>query len=120
MSSQSTVTTDAHLLERAARAAGITGFVAEDWNGPYFCTPANPLAPHSEPVIYRWLQDDGDALRLAITLCLDIRFDRESDGYVDAGPVDAWTVYMIDVQGSRAAATRRAIVRAAADMERAK
>lgn len=54
---------DRELLELAAKAAGIEGYADQDHVGGFFCTP-----DHLSPVIYRWLQDDGDAFRLAVKL----------------------------------------------------
>jgi len=94
---------DRELLELAAKAAGIdvNGAMRADWlNG--HSTYWNPL------------KDDGDALRLAVQLCL----------YVTVGPLasaaswpphGAWLQEVIEAHGlDRNAATRRAIVRAAA------
>ena len=101
--------TDRELLELAAKAAGkpirwdgdVAVLLDPDWQSDK-CSAWNPLA------------DDGDALRLAVKLKLDVRFPQDCDMYVDAGPCDAFTVYLIDAGNDRAAATRRAIVRAAA------
>jgi hypothetical protein len=104
---------DSYLLELAARAIGIDGFVAEDWTGPHFVVPGNPDVPRSYPVIYRWLTDDGDALRLAARLRISVSY---------WAVLDAVTA-MRGYGGSEEscgddpyAATRRAIVRAAAEI----
>lgn len=85
--------TDRELLESAARAAGL----------PFSWNP---------------LHDDGDALRLAVKLGLAV-FPPENDGDEAAvsmpGRDGAWV--REPVQGDPYAATRRAIVRAAAAME---
>ena len=101
--------TDRELLEAAAKAAGIGG--GWDW-------PRGAKAP----VCYRgatgqtWnpLADDGDALRLAVKLEIHITnsktyawastLQRTATEYIERGPY---------------AATRRAIVRAAAEIGRA-
>jgi hypothetical protein len=86
--------TDRELLELAARAGGE---LTASWygNDAYF-----------DGVLSRWnpLNDDGDALRLAVNLRIDV-----SPEYVWSGPwCDGGTLK------DPYAATRRAIVRAAA------
>lgn len=112
--------TDRELLELAAKAAGIVGSYSEthpefgdDWVDPgvwytdeYDCTTSwNPLT------------DDGDALRLAVALKIDIH-QRVADPRVSA--VAALQKPMIEScdDSTRLAATRRAIVRAAAEIGR--
>lgn len=104
--------TDRELLERAARAAGIAGSYME-W-GPPNHQPGSGIV---EKVGYRpWnpLTDDGDALRLAVKLKLSVWFEeRENHQWTHiiwVSPV--FEPYVDDVN----AATRRAIVRAAAAM----
>jgi len=94
--------TDRELLELAAKAAGIA---LADWNDgaePYssgigFVLPSNRM--------WNPLTDDGDALRLAVKLNL-------LGGCDD--PYQIATASMVD--GCPYAATRRAIVRAAAEI----
>lgn len=98
---------DRELLELAAKAAGIHGFSCEDWTGVYFCTPANPDVPRSEPIIYKWLDDDGDAFRLASAMNQTVEFGNNM------------VLRPVEVGGEGAdplRATRRAIVRAAAEI----
>ena len=94
-------TTDRELLERAAKAAGI-----EAWR----------LDAHPQHALH-WdaLADDGDALRLAVKLRMDVnqfqdavRADYNIDG--------EWDSASEMHNGDPYAATRRAIVRAAAAM----
>jgi hypothetical protein len=99
--------TDRELLEAAAKAAGIEFGAKRDRTG------SNAL--YLGPAVGWWnpLTDDGDALRLAVALKLGLH-PKDGDCY-------AW-----DTVGGRfecepeatdpAAATRRAIVRAAAAM----
>jgi len=109
-----TDTTDKELLEKAAMAAGMTvdtHYVdggCSVWLG--------------EPRISDWrpdwnpLTDDGDALRLAVKLRIDLDFD-ELNPIVEAYrkiPGDACHVHCEALTPDAAAATRRAIVRAAA------
>ena len=69
--------TNIELFEFVAKAIGITGYAAEDWSGVYFCTPSNPEEPRSYPVVYHWLDDDGDAFRLAVKLNVMPEIDYE-------------------------------------------
>lgn len=104
--------TDREMLELAAKAAGltITNWVAtcprvEKYQAKYGCNlvaPWNPLA------------DDGDALRLAVVLGIQIHLEggENDDEAVWANEVMLWT------DGDRQAATRRSIVRCAAEIGR--
>lgn len=108
------MSTDRELLDLAAKAAGV---VLEDehyWRDGFW-TRWNPL------------KDDGDALRLAVRLGLDIMFNPEDvevighqhakeDGGEMVAPwaFESWTLKQQDTY----TATRRAIVRAAAEIGR--
>lgn len=115
--------TDRELLELAAKAAGINGeygYAPDDYyyngNVKGICTKL------SDGNFYMWnpLDDDGDALRLSAYLRLDLGFSSEPDDAVASKPAhhDDWFI------GERAnwhndnflVATRRAIVRAAAEI----
>lgn len=105
---------DVDLLMLAAKAAGITI--------DFPCGMYDPmLAVKDEFGNYRWwnpIIDDGDALRLAVKLKFDIRFT-EIDGLHEVevhGPWDGW--FSEDTGSDHYAATRRAIVRAAAEIGR--
>lgn len=111
---------DKELLELAAKAAGIRVLVA----------PTN-AAKHSS--IYCWinktrkswnpLTDDGDALRLAVKLNIDVDHNAPGDEqlWVVSGRRRTCPVVLEEFEGeaNRLAATRRAIVRAAAEIGRA-
>lgn len=120
---------DRELLELAAKAAGIqVRWTDKDiYQGSFLrrVVPA-PEAPCSEWLYWRPLDDDGDALRLAVALKLNIKFldgfkqvccfrevDRERfemHGLVGYGEgADPWV---------SAENVRRAIVRAAAEIGR--
>jgi hypothetical protein len=114
---------DRELLEMAAKAAGLT--TAHKWNGERLemAPPVFAMVVHrdGELVSTGWnpLTDDGDALRLAVKLGIDITF--EAFGSVMAGK-DAlgrgiWSACE-DIGLDVYAATRRAIVRAAAEIGR--
>jgi hypothetical protein len=115
--------TDKELLEKAAKAAGIE----YDKNVKYDF--GLWLVIHEEPTEFTrrgWnpLTDDGDALRLAVKLGLDVCIDTpyENDphthviGFSDDNT--STTVDAIENHGDPYAATRRAIVRAAAEIGR--
>lgn len=114
--------TDRELLEYAAKAAGIESFWGAGWesNHMYRSTPR----PHSPlPTNTRWnpLDDDGDALRLAVNLGIDLEWRR--DGRVAAyryatSHGHCFTAFESSRE-DRNANTRRAIVRAAAEIGRA-
>lgn len=99
--------TDRKLLEAAAKAAGVA---VEFTNG----APVPFIEDAIAHAAWNPLADDGDALRLAVTLSLEIV-------PVEGGGIDVarWengvqTALVTEHGIEKAAATRRAIVRAAA------
>ena len=96
--------TDKELLELAAKAANVAGI-----NGVY------PIARDSSGEVYYWnpLTDDGDALRLAVKLRLEFEWWKNG---VSVGRDDMPPSLIEHVVDDPAAATRRAIVRAAAEI----
>ena len=115
--------TDRELLEAAAKAAGVKGqWMAEPPDGlnedPYF----NFVL--ATGYIWNPLTDDGDALRLAVKLSLLIAPIPYQPGINAYGAVGAsWPGQRFDLDYERFtddpyAATRRAIVRAAAEIGR--
>jgi hypothetical protein len=101
---------DRELLEAAAKAAGIV-WDHEECGTLWLLNPLRPWNP---------LTDDGDALRLAVKLCMSVtntiirtsilvRPDPEFGDWIDASEPHNHDPY---------AATRRAIVRAAAEIGR--
>ena len=99
------MTTDRELLELAAKAAGIEF----DCDGPAHCgyyTKWRGLPQWNE-----WdpLTDDGDALRLAVKLCIHLT-NSDTDAWASQIAVTA----VERLNGDPCAATRRAVVRAAA------
>lgn len=102
--------TDRELLEAAAKAAGpqIGRHRAPPSDSSVFCSNGLYLNP---------LADDGDALRLAVELRNDVTF---SDALVMTWPVDGRDGESEPLNPCPYAATRRAIVLAAAAMGGAK
>ena len=106
--------TDRELLELAAKAAGI-----EQGANRADCGISTTLADGRHGHLPRWnpLADDGDALRLAVELGININFGNHDEGAVIAFD---FTGRFKDCEesGDPLAATRRAIVRAAAEIGR--
>lgn len=104
--------TDRELLELAAKAAGVKAKSKRDGTIRYF----------SHGVEWNPLTDDGDALRLAVKLKLAIR-PLEKCVFVESDPetlLGQSQFSELEMYGSDPnAATRRAIVRAAAEIGKA-
>ena len=103
--------TDRELLELAAKAAGINQTGWDDTNPGI--EPAL-VAVDENDCAYHWnpLTDDGDAFRLAVKLRIDIA--HALDFVVVAG--DGTASSLRRENGAGCSATRRAIVRAAAEI----
>lgn len=100
---------DKEILELAAKAAGI------DTSMYKFLAPIEP----DEALVWNPLTDDGDALRLAVKLYLDFENDHPECCIVNHNsfPRDYCVVeYYKDYNNDPYAATRCAIVRAAAEI----
>lgn len=104
------MTTDRELLELAAKAAGLTGHYDE--NGDAFRVMADGYAGS-----YWWnpLADDGDALRLAGQLQFDLVLGHAGATVLVGNKIKAQELCHPD-SGGNYEATRRAIVRAAAEI----
>ena len=106
---------DRELLELAAKAAGheiLQVREYEDGSGWWAVIRYDGSAMDFDP-----LGDDGDALRLAAHLQIDV-WHRQ--GHVGAGHPHKGLIRSFEAESTdRAAATRRAIVRAAAELARA-
>ena len=114
-------TSDRELLELAARAAC---FPIHDWNGDWPVEyverwNGNPNEPPEQDVVY-WnpLSDDGDALRLAVKLRLEIYFFDGFSEVVAEHNAASFEAGREQYAEDMNAATRRAIVRAAAEIGR--
>lgn len=94
--------TDRELLEKAAKAAGLP-YTADNYASPEEDLGGWGMV-ESIGVFWNPLTDDGDALRLAVKLQLDIEFVNG----------DALVLSVAQGGGDPYADTRRAIVRAAA------
>ncbi|MDQ0035879.1 hypothetical protein J2W30_003647 [Variovorax boronicumulans] len=110
---------DRELLERAAKAARLTWLCWDDARHGMKMHPGQACGSRWNP-----LDDDGDALRLAVKLHINIGFiwDGENDQYdpVTANRGRAYAAEQIGITEREVfdepAATRRAIVRAAASL----
>lgn len=120
--------TDRELLELAANAAGLV-VQRSRLNDPACEDLLIKTRDDHELHLEGWnpLTDDGDALRLAVKLNLDIRFVSEPDGAAvhcfgtyDEFPECDLPRELIGELPRSLEATRRAIVRAAAELGRAK
>jgi len=107
------MSTDRELLEKAAKAAGILGKWDDDRAGLEIAVPWRNFTNYET---WNPLTDDGDALRLAVKLDIDL-LSSTGNGpsvvYPLRGDFDGLTEWC-DKPNEKLNATRRAIVRAAA------
>jgi hypothetical protein len=101
--------TDRELLELAAKAAGIVALYWSDGDEPY---SRGPGIIFGDNWIWNPLTDDGDALRLAVKLRFEI--DIHYTGIAVRTPTGIKVLVDAADEPDANAATRRAIVRAAA------
>ena len=106
---------DRELLELAAKAAGYDTII-EMYGFNDFGEPL--LDANDPPTVWNPLTDDGDALRLAVKLQIIVG---KYDDYANAGGIanDVDIVVWAHEEKDPYAATRRAIVRAAAEIGKA-
>ena len=117
--------TDREMLEFAAKAAGIDAHWGDGWQSDMmFRALPRPNSPLVTNVEWNPNDDDGDALRLMVRLRLEPRFiDNSHSNGAEPSRVTLHNFAGIveNIDGDPLAATRRAIVRAAAtigkDME---
>ena len=102
--------TDKELLELAAKAAGIAG----GWD-----KYAKVFVPAEGRIFWNPLTDDGDALRLVVKFRMMIDFITAPNSWMVGCTVAASSAGNFYEKGFTAEATRRAIVRAAAEIGRA-
>ena len=121
------MTDDRELLELAAKAARIKIDKSETNGGGHgntgFDCMGNAVLDWHNNKTWNPLKDDGDALRLAVKIAIDIEFF-VADGATSAVQTN-WCEYHCNIgrdevepKGDPYAATRRAIVRAAAEIGR--
>lgn len=102
--------TDKELLELAAKAAD---FTLHRWNATY-------VSYETDQGLWNPLLNDGDALRLAVKLHIDLVLCKVMNTTEAWGNISDSTTGVCERHGrSAGAATRRAIVRAAAAMAQA-
>lgn len=112
--------TDRELLELAARAAGVSAYWSTDGTmqaRPLFVVSVSG-AMGAMPYEEEWnpLKNDGDALRLAVTLNMGVSIPVWKDNRIDVITFRDSRVNVIEKGNDAMAATRRAIVRAAAEI----
>ena len=118
--------TDLELMELAAKAAGIAVHRGRAWQSDIlFREIPRPSSPLVANVEWNPLTDDGDALRLAVKLALTVQAACSDEYGRMYTRVDHWpntggqAIVSVDEFGDDpCAATRRAIVRAAAEIGR--
>lgn len=110
---ESEMKTDRELLELAAKAAGVVGV----WNERGQCVHVTDCAGMSD-MWWRPLEDDGDAMRLAVNLSLCVfvngMFVHADCKHCAGGDIGYFEENSARNGGCIMTATRRAIVRAAA------
>lgn len=108
--------TDRELLELAAKAYGLDDY---KWREEYHCM-VGPERMYHAPNFWNPLVDDGDALRLAGKLSIDIEHGDDEGPAIYAGYYVAMSGrkrYCIElVKNNACNAIRRAVTRAAADI----
>ncbi|AXY83347.1 hypothetical protein [Acidovorax phage ACPWH] len=120
--------TDSEMLELAAKAAGYDVRWHEQWACYVHVAPHNTDNPPSlagQRQVWVPLTDDGDALRLAVKLGIRFQYDRNAPPELGL-PRECATALIngrwyakAPAHGGPEAATRRVIVRAAAELGKA-
>ena len=101
------------LLELAAKAAGVNGFLVD---------AGLNMGSNAFPKVWNPLTDDGDALRLAVKLDMSVIVDGENNHvrvYAQSFARSEEGYGACGFGPDKCAATRRAIVRAAAEIGKA-
>lgn len=112
--------TDSEMLELAAKAAGMEVWFPRMNGGKnadgtrIILTPCHTTV-NGQTVEWNPLVDDGQALRLAVSLVIDLGFGTDGFGDFVCAITESEPTYS-DNNVDKFAATRRAIVRAAADI----
>jgi hypothetical protein len=105
--------TDRELLEAAAKAAGLEFARWDEARGAMIYPWESPV---TDGHLWNPLQDDGDALRTAAALRIDLEYQDAISTVLAVAPNQRGVACSWSADDDRAAATRRAIVRAAAAM----
>lgn len=109
---------DRELLELAAKAAGVSSHWGDGWQSDMMF---RSIPRHNSPLVtnVEWdpLNDDGDALRLAVTLTLNVDLAYGEECVVRV--FNDTHFFKESTAQDPFAATRRAIVRAAAEIGKA-
>lgn len=113
--------TDRELLELASKAAGLkhVDYSNVDYDGRLGIMLVDEFGRHT--ISWSPLTDDGDALRLAVKLNIEIAINpgtQSSRVYIHRYGVDSFGITNLH-KGDAVAATRRAIVHAAAEIGKA-
>lgn len=113
------MSTDRELLELAAKAAGIfpTCFWSQDFTRFFYQKASEPGSSEIVNVPWNPLTDDSDALRLAANLDMILEMNDMSCGALCAR--GEWHYESVVANLGKLPATRRAIVRAAAEIGKA-
>jgi hypothetical protein len=113
---------DRELLEYAAKACGIDGAYGVASDDYYYDGNVEgilTILPDGQSYVWNPLTDDGDAFRLKVDLGLDVRHSEQVPGaWVWCEPLEEWLGEDSVNNNNPYAATRRAIVRAAAEIGR--
>lgn len=108
---------DRELLELAAKAAGIEVWPGVGFQAHTLFTRPAKADPDGKLTGVEWnpLTDDGDALRLAVGLGINVNFGNQEEGAVIAFDFSG-RFQDCEESGEPRAAYRRAVVRAAAEI----
>jgi hypothetical protein len=107
---------DKKLLEFAAKAAGYPRTKWDEHGWFYVCGLEGEWLGPSDFELWNPLTDDGDALRLAVKLKIDVCFDFDRVDAVYEDELYVAEYFYKNPPTDKNAATRRAIVRAAAEI----
>lgn len=124
--------TDRELLELAAKAAGFGGEHGTTWTESEYPKGSgkngalwNYVGHGDTAKLWNPLEDDGDALRLAVALRIDLHFEEQPswcgeivEAFSPMREDGSFHCEMLELKPDPNAATRRAIVRAAAEIGR--
>jgi hypothetical protein len=111
------VENDRELLEAAAKAAGIEAHWGHGWQSDMMFTRCVDLTGVATGREWNPLKDDGDALRLAVKLGIQITQEIPASSRFVPKATAYYREHFSETYGSNPfSATRRAIVRAAANI----